>query len=163
MLFGCSLTECGAGRCSLTPLLLGSCCVAVRSWRKRTEEIRMNFLDFKEIRSALGREWRHSRLKSLKETRMNNIMKERDASKALGVSVSTLRRWRLLGNGPVFRKLNGAVRYAAPDLQKFIDDRARVSTVPHRHWKEGTGGKPTKYEAKNVISSLKGDHADGSV
>ena len=60
---------------------------------------------------------------------MNQIMKEHDASKVLGVSVSTLRRWRILGSGPVFRKLNGAVRYATPDLQKFIDDRARVSTV----------------------------------
>ena len=59
---------------------------------------------------------------------MTEMLKERDASEHLRVSVSTLRRWRRLGNGPVYRKLNGAVRYAALDLQKFIEDRARMST-----------------------------------
>lgn len=57
------------------------------------------------------------------------IMKEKYVSKLLGVSVSTLRRWRLLGKGPIYLKLNGAVRYTAQDVQKFIDDCARVSTT----------------------------------
>jgi predicted DNA-binding transcriptional regulator AlpA len=60
---------------------------------------------------------------------VNEILREKDVSKLLGVSVSTLRRWRRLGNGPIYRKLNGAVRYSGLDLQKFIDDRARLSTV----------------------------------
>ena len=62
------------------------------------------------------------------EIQANKLLNEKDAAKLLGVSVSTLRRWRRLGSGPVYRKLNGAVRYSAVDLQKFIDDRARVST-----------------------------------
>jgi transcriptional regulator with XRE-family HTH domain len=67
--------------------------------------------------------------KDSREFKVNEILREKDVSKLLGVSVSTLRRWRRLGNGPIYRKLNGAVRYAGLDLQKFIDDRARLSTV----------------------------------
>src|SRR5947208_423393 len=63
-----------------------------------------------------------------KRLESTEVRKEKDVSKLLSVSVSTLRRWRRLGKGPIYRKLNGAVRYAALDVQKFIDDRARVST-----------------------------------
>ena len=46
----------------------------------------------------------------------------------LKVSVSSLDRWRLLGTGPVYRKLNGGVFYELADLQRFVSDRARIST-----------------------------------
>ena len=57
-----------------------------------------------------------------------HLINEKEVSKVLNISVPTLRRWRLLGQGPTYRKLNGAVRYDLVDLQKFIDDRVRVST-----------------------------------
>lgn len=56
------------------------------------------------------------------------IVNEKQTALYLGVSVSTLRRWRLVGSGPVYRKLNGSVRYSPIDIQKFIDDCARIST-----------------------------------
>jgi predicted DNA-binding transcriptional regulator AlpA len=70
-----------------------------------------------------------SQTAKMREFKVNEIVREKDVSKLLGVSVSTLRRWRRLGNGPIYRKLNGAVRYSGLDLQKFIDDRARLSTI----------------------------------
>ena len=59
---------------------------------------------------------------------MMNLMKEDAVAEVLDVSVSTLRRWRTQGKGPVFRKLNGAVRYAADDLMEFANKHARSST-----------------------------------
>ena len=56
------------------------------------------------------------------------LFSRRDAARMLNVSVGTLDRWRLLGSGPVYRKLNGRVLYADQDLQRFVDNRARVST-----------------------------------
>jgi predicted site-specific integrase-resolvase len=56
------------------------------------------------------------------------LLNEKEAAQALAVSVPTLRRWRLLGRGPIFRKLNGAVRYATTDLNQFVDERSRTST-----------------------------------
>ena len=56
------------------------------------------------------------------------LRNEKQAAKFLAVSIPTLRRWRLLGKGPIFRKLNGAVRYAATDLNRFLDERLRTST-----------------------------------
>ncbi len=38
----------------------------------------------------------------------------------LGVSVATVRRWRLTGQGPKYRKFGGAVRYFAEDIDAFI-------------------------------------------
>lgn len=62
---------------------------------------------------------------------MTNLLNEKEAAKILGVSVPTLRRWRLMNNtGPTYRKLNanGSVRYAVEDLQRFVDE----SAVPPR-------------------------------
>ncbi|MGI9073559.1 MAG: hypothetical protein ACR2JB_20135 [Bryobacteraceae bacterium] len=56
------------------------------------------------------------------------LIDERECAKVLDVSVPSLRRWRLLGTGPVFRKLNGCVRYDVTDMQKFVEDRAVVRT-----------------------------------
>ena len=43
-----------------------------------------------------------------------------DAAQLLGVSVATVRRWRLLNQGPRFRKFGGAVRYMPEDIEAFI-------------------------------------------
>lgn len=59
---------------------------------------------------------------------MADFLKENAVARSLDVSVSTLRRWRAQGKGPIFRKLNGAVRYDPLDVRKFADDRARLCT-----------------------------------
>lgn len=58
----------------------------------------------------------------------NELVNEGRAAERLGLSVSTLRAWRLSGRGPVFRKLGAAVRYAMSDLDAFVDASGRRST-----------------------------------
>ena len=43
-----------------------------------------------------------------------------ETAKLLGISVATVRRWRLLGTGPRYRKFGGAVRYFPDDIEAFI-------------------------------------------
>jgi predicted site-specific integrase-resolvase len=56
------------------------------------------------------------------------LLKEAAVPQALNVSVSTLRRWRSKGKGPLFHKLNGAVRYSQDDVKQFAEDRICSST-----------------------------------
>lgn len=44
------------------------------------------------------------------------------------LSKITLNRWRLTGEGPVFVKMGGAVRYAKADLDAFIAASRRHHT-----------------------------------
>jgi hypothetical protein len=39
-----------------------------------------------------------------------------------------MRRWRWAGQGPVFTKIGGAVRYSMGDLEAFIEAGRRQST-----------------------------------
>lgn len=48
------------------------------------------------------------------------FLSEREVSNITGLSVKTLQRWRLLGMGPAFRKLGGAVRYGEADIREWI-------------------------------------------
>ena len=59
---------------------------------------------------------------------MSRLVTERDASELLGVSVRTLQKWRLQGNGPRFVKLGHAVRYDVKDLEAYIESARRRST-----------------------------------
>lgn len=59
---------------------------------------------------------------------MIRLVTERDASECLGVSVRTLQKWRLQGNGPRFVKLGHAVRYDGRDLEEYIESARRRST-----------------------------------
>ena len=59
---------------------------------------------------------------------MSPLITERDASEPLGVSVRTLQKWRLQGNGPRFVKLGHAVRYDVKDLEAYIERARRRST-----------------------------------
>ncbi|MCU1327486.1 MAG: hypothetical protein JWN34_2856 [Bryobacterales bacterium] len=37
----------------------------------------------------------------------------------LDIKASTLERWRVMGSGPPYRKLNGAVRYALDEVEAW--------------------------------------------
>jgi len=58
----------------------------------------------------------------------NHLIDERDAAKALCCSVAALRKWRLLGKGPTYCKVERLVRYAEGDLQAYLEAR-RVQPV----------------------------------
>lgn len=52
----------------------------------------------------------------------------REAAKYLGLSSSTLNKWRCHGGGPEFLKLGRAVRYRFEDLDAFVAVRRLNST-----------------------------------
>lgn len=50
-----------------------------------------------------------------------------DAAPVIGVSVATLRRWRLEGIGPAYlRPSKNLVLYRVTDLEEWLDTRTRV-------------------------------------
>jgi len=53
---------------------------------------------------------------------------ENDASKLTGISVSSLQKMRIRGDGPLYAKLGNRVRYRISDLEAFVADRVVCST-----------------------------------
>ena len=58
-----------------------------------------------------------------------NYLNTREAARYVGLAASTLKRYRLSGEGPVFHRLGGRVRYRREDLDAWAAERRRVSTV----------------------------------
>ena len=56
------------------------------------------------------------------------LVNEIEAALRLGLSPTTLRRWRWAGTGPSYIKLGGAVRYDLAVLEAFIEASRRRST-----------------------------------
>ena len=56
------------------------------------------------------------------------LITEGEAATILRVSLTSLRRWRRQGSGPVYRKLGRAVRYRPNDLSEFVASAGRIST-----------------------------------
>ncbi len=57
-----------------------------------------------------------------------DVFRTREAAEYIGLRKSTLEAWRCRGGGPVFLKLNKAVRYRKGDLDDFVNARTRTST-----------------------------------
>lgn len=51
------------------------------------------------------------------------LLNEVAVSQLVGVSLATVRRWRLINQGPRFVKLGAAVRYRPEDIQRWLDSR----------------------------------------
>lgn len=51
---------------------------------------------------------------------MFTLLTEDEVSKALNVSVASLRRWRLEQRGPLFVKVGSLVRYRPEDLESWL-------------------------------------------
>jgi excisionase family DNA binding protein len=56
------------------------------------------------------------------------LITEGEAAGMLRVSLTSLRRWRREGRGPVYRKLGRSVRYRPDDLTDFIAAGRRMET-----------------------------------
>jgi hypothetical protein len=56
------------------------------------------------------------------------LITEGEAAGILRVSLTSLRRWRRQGNGPIYRKLGRTVRYRPNDLSDFVASAGRSST-----------------------------------
>jgi excisionase family DNA binding protein len=53
-------------------------------------------------------------------TNNESLVTEGEAASLLRVSLTSVRRWRREGRGPVYRKLGRSVRYRPDDLADFI-------------------------------------------
>ncbi len=61
----------------------------------------------------------------LKQAEAERLLAEGEASDVLAVSLSTLRRWRANGEGPVYVKMGRTVRYRIADIRAFVMDCRR--------------------------------------
>jgi predicted DNA-binding transcriptional regulator AlpA len=50
-------------------------------------------------------------------------LNEHDVARITGLSVASVRRWRLLRQGPKYLKLGSAVRYVAGDISAWLATR----------------------------------------
>ena len=50
----------------------------------------------------------------------HNLLDEKAVAAHLGVTIACLRRWRRVGEGPVYAKLGRLVRYRQQDIDEFV-------------------------------------------
>jgi len=55
-----------------------------------------------------------------REANMLTLLTEHDVSKQLRVSLGSLRRWRMIRQGPPFFKAGPLVRYRAEDVEAWL-------------------------------------------
>ena len=51
------------------------------------------------------------------------LLNEHDVARITGLSVASVRRWRLLRQGPKYLKIGAAVRYRAEDITAWLESR----------------------------------------
>jgi len=54
---------------------------------------------------------------------IETLLNEHDVARITGLSVASVRRWRLLRQGPKYLKIGAAVRYKAEDLGAWLESR----------------------------------------
>jgi predicted DNA-binding transcriptional regulator AlpA len=84
---------------------------------------------------------------------VENLLNERDVARITGLSLGSIRRWRLLRQGPKFLKLNAAVRYRLSDLEAWLESRPVGGSATQPDW-VNTGRAP---QATASISRRKRD------
>ena len=52
-----------------------------------------------------------------------NLLNEYDVARITGLSVASVRRWRLLRQGPKYLKIGAAVRYKPEDISVWLESR----------------------------------------
>ena len=59
----------------------------------------------------------------MEAVRGSHLLNENRVAEILGISVATVRRWRLLRRGPRFLKLESSVRYKPEDISAWLESR----------------------------------------
>jgi len=54
---------------------------------------------------------------------IEELLTEHDVARITGLSVASVRRWRLLRQGPRYLKLGSAVRYRSEDISAWLASR----------------------------------------
>jgi excisionase family DNA binding protein len=57
------------------------------------------------------------------ESRAIHLVNDRQVAELLGVSLATVRRWRLLNRGPRFLKLGASCKYKFSDVASWLESR----------------------------------------
>ena len=66
----------------------------------------------------------------MSEHTWTTLVRPEAAAQRLGVSPSTLAKWRMTGDGPPFRKLSArCVRYALDDLEAYMRAKSQQTTA----------------------------------
>jgi len=59
------------------------------------------------------------------------LMNEHDVARVTGLSVASVRRWRLLQQGPRYLKIGAAVRYRPEDVSVWLQSRPSGGEQSH--------------------------------
>jgi predicted DNA-binding transcriptional regulator AlpA len=54
---------------------------------------------------------------------LETLLNEHDVARITGLSVASVRRWRLLRRGPKYLKIGAAVRYRPEDVSVWLNSR----------------------------------------
>ncbi len=54
---------------------------------------------------------------------VSDLLNEHDVARLIGLSVASVRRWRLLKTGPKYLKIGAAVRYKPEDVSAWLESR----------------------------------------
>jgi len=54
---------------------------------------------------------------------IETLLNEHDVARITGLSVASVRRWRLLREGPKYLKIGAAVRYRPDDISAWLESR----------------------------------------
>ena len=54
---------------------------------------------------------------------LEELLTEHDVARITGLSVASVRRWRLFRQGPKYLKLGSAVRYRPEDISAWLESR----------------------------------------
>jgi predicted DNA-binding transcriptional regulator AlpA len=54
---------------------------------------------------------------------LETLLNEHDVARVTGLSVASVRRWRLLRQGPKYLKIGSAVRYRREDVVAWLESR----------------------------------------
>jgi len=58
-------------------------------------------------------------------TDLESLLGECEVAEITGLSLPTLRRWRLQQQGPRYAKLGGSIRYRKSDITAWLESRIR--------------------------------------
>ena len=80
---------------------------------------------------------------------LETLLNEHDVARVTGLSVASVRRWRLLRQGPKYLKIGAAVRYKPEDISVWLESARAVLSAKVEHPREklrlvvtGCGWKP---------------------
>lgn len=60
---------------------------------------------------------------AIEKSTFETLLNEHDVARITGLSVASVRRWRLLRQGPKYLKLGAAVRYRPEDISLWLESR----------------------------------------